>query len=195
MKRLENMKLTTATQNKTACNICGHEFGLLLKSSTHCADCGRLVCNRCSVEFTEGLPEKPRLTSDASNISPSRYLPPGSLGVSGGRRTGSRVLQRLWRSRQLSEQRDDPRGGNDPHDRSAFNGTVEARSKYKSFSLERRQSLSRLSNIFSIPLSLTPSTSLTSTSNRFYLCKLCCEAREVSILCVAWKASIHLKAR
>ncbi|KAL5965964.1 Double C2-like domain-containing protein beta [Taenia solium] len=183
LKRLENMKMATAAQNKTACNICGHEFGLLLKSSTHCADCGRLVCNRCSVEFTEELPEKPRLTTDASNISPSRYLPPGSLGVSGGRRTGSRVMQRLWRSRQLSVQRDDPKEDNGPHDQSAYNGAAGARSKYKSFSLERRQSLSRLSNLFSIPLSLTPSTTLTSTTNRFYLCKLCCEAREI------WKRS------
>ncbi|KAL5112079.1 Double C2-like domain-containing protein beta [Taenia crassiceps] len=183
LKRLENMKMTTTTQNKTACNICGHEFGLLLKSSTHCADCGRLVCNRCSVEFTEELPEKPRLATDASNISPSRYLPPGLLGVPGGQRTGSRVLQRMWRSRQLSEQRDDPKEGNGSHDQSVYDGADGARSRHKSFSLERRQSLSRLSNLFSIPLSLTASTSLTSTSNRFYLCKLCCEAREI------WKRS------
>ncbi|VDM17120.1 unnamed protein product [Hydatigera taeniaeformis] len=183
LKKLEHMKITTVAQNKTACNICGHEFGLLLKSSTHCADCGRLVCNRCSVEYTEELPEKLRITSDASNISPSRYLPPGSLGVSGGKRTGSRVLQRLWQSRQLSEQRDDAKEGLNPHDQSAYNGTIGARSKYKSFSLERHQSLSRLSNIFSIQMPLTPSTSLTSTSNRFHLCKLCCEAREI------WKRS------
>ncbi|CDS40962.1 synaptotagmin [Echinococcus multilocularis] len=183
LKRLENMQVATTPQNKMACSICGHEFGLLLKSSTHCADCGRLVCNRCSMEFTEELPENPRLASDVSNVSPSKYLPPGSLGVSGGQRMGSRVLQRLWRSRQLSEQRDDPKEGLGPQDRSAYNGAVGARSKCKSFSLERRQSMSRLSNFFSIPLSLTPSASLTPTSNRFHLCKLCCEAREV------WKKS------
>ena len=171
--------MTTTPQTKTACSICGHEFGLLLKSSTHCADCGRLVCNRCSVEFTEELPENSRTATNFSNISPSRYLPPGSLGITRERQARSPVLRRLWRSRQMSEHREDSKESLICQEQPAYNGGVSGQLKHKSFSVERRQSLSRLTNLFSLPISIAPSATLASTSNRFHICKLCCEAREV----------------
>ncbi|KAM3182754.1 hypothetical protein ACTXT7_011695 [Hymenolepis weldensis] len=180
LQRLENMKMATVPQSKTTCSYCGHEFGILLKSSAHCADCGRLVCSHCSIEFTKEVTEKPKPVQDTSNISPSRYLPPGSTAaVAAETKTGSGVLQRLWRSRQMSEQRGDVTDGSGPLDQPAFNGSAGGRSKHKSFSLERRQSLSRISHLFTIPRPLTPSTALTPTSNRYHLCKLCCEAREI----------------
>ncbi|VDD74415.1 unnamed protein product [Mesocestoides corti] len=183
LRRLENMKTASVPHTKTACAICGHEFGLLLKSSTHCADCGRLVCTRCSMEFTEEATDKIKPVAHASNISPSRYLPPGSIDVSVNRQRSSRVLQRLWQSRQLSEQRDTSNGGPDSRDHSPYNDRVGGRTKHKSFSLERRRSLPRLSNLFSFPYSLSPKPTLSPAGHRFHLCKLCCEAREV------WKRS------
>nr|CDS33201.2 synaptotagmin [Hymenolepis microstoma] len=184
LQRLENMKISTVPQTKTTCSLCGHEFGILLKSSAHCADCGRLVCLRCSVEFIEEVSEKPKQVQDPADISPSRYLPPGSTTAAATeKRTSSRVISKLWGSQQMQEQRDNNIDESVSLDQSAYNGSAGGRSKHKSFSLERRQSLSRISNLFTIPRSLTPSTTITPTSNRYHLCKLCCEAREV------WKRS------
>ncbi|VDO03541.1 unnamed protein product [Rodentolepis nana] len=184
LQRLENMKMSTVPQTKTTCSLCGHEFGLLLKSSAHCADCGRLVCLRCSMEFVE-VSEKSKQIQDPADISPSRYLPPGSTTAASAaeKRNFSRTVPKFWGSQQMSEQRDNINDESGSLDQSAFNGSTRGRSKHKSFSLERRQSLSRISNLFTIPRSLTPSTTITPTSNRYHLCKLCCEAREV------WKRS------
>ena len=181
LKRLENMKLTAASQTKTACSICGHEFGLLLKSSTRCAECGRLVCHRCSMEFTESPLEDSRASANIANISPSRYLPPGSLGKTTEQQTRSPTPRRLWQSRRTSVKREDSKEGLSDLNRSANNRAIGDQSNYKSLLLKRRQSLSRLSNLFSLPISFSPSVTLMSTSNRFHICKLCCEAREVSI--------------
>lgn len=180
LKRLENMKMATVPHTKTTCSLCGHEFGILLKSSTHCDDCGRLICSRCSVEFTEELPEKSKKVSDPSNISPSRYLPPESTAAAGDSKSGSRVLQRLWQSRQMLEGREETNDGSRIQALCDFNGSAGDASKHKPNSLERQQSLSRISNLFILPKSLASGTTLAPTSNHYHLCKLCWEAREVS---------------
>ncbi|BHF59194.1 double C2-like [Sparganum proliferum] len=184
MKRLENLTLSSAPSNKSACTLCGQEFGLLSKSANRCADCGRLVCPRCSIEFTEGKEARAigGIQAEMSEISPSRYLPPETASRMSSAERSMTLLRKFWPAHQANGKRNS-RGqplscangsGND-------DASVPIRHPFrKSFSSERP---SRLSQLFTPDNFSTTSTLRASRPKRYHLCKLCCEAREV------WKRS------
>ncbi|VDL88903.1 unnamed protein product [Schistocephalus solidus] len=180
LKRLENLTLSSAPSSKSACTLCGQEFGLLSKSANHCADCGRLVCPRCSKEFTEGRADRTpgANQTEVNEISPSRYLPPETASRMSSTERSMLLLRKFWQAHQATEKRD-IRG----QPLSSANGvggggdtTRLTRHPFrKSFSNERP---SRLSQLFGSESFSTTSNLRASRPKRYHLCKLCCEARE-----------------
>ncbi|KAL7063336.1 hypothetical protein AAHC03_01279 [Spirometra sp. Aus1] len=184
MKRLENLTLSSAPSSKSACTLCGQEFGLLSKSANRCADCGRQVCPRCSIEFTEGKEARASggTQAEMNEISPSRYLPPETASRMSSAERSMTLLRKFWQTHQANDKRNSRcqpfscanGSGND-------DASVPTRHPFrKSFSSERP---SRLSQLFTPDNFSTTSTMRAGRPKRYHLCKLCCEAREV------WKRS------
>ncbi|VDK29095.1 unnamed protein product [Dibothriocephalus latus] len=182
LKRLENLTLSSVASSKSACTLCGHEFGLLSKSANRCADCGRLVCPRCSMEFTEGRTDRASGggQTEVNDISPSRYLPPETASRIYSTERSMQLLRKFWQAHQGTEKRDARGQTLSPTNGGAGRGEVSGLIRHpfrKSLSSERP---SRLSQLFASDNLSTTSSLRTSRPKRYHLCKLCCEAREVT---------------
>uniref|UniRef100_A0A0X3NUJ0 Rabphilin-3A n=1 Tax=Schistocephalus solidus TaxID=70667 RepID=A0A0X3NUJ0_SCHSO len=185
LKRLENLTLSSAPSSKSACTLCGQEFGLLSKSANHCADCGRLVCPRCSKEFTEGRADRTpgANQTEVNEISPSRYLPPETASRMSSTERSMLLLRKFWQAHQATEKRDIRGQPLSSANGVGGGGDITRLTRHpfrKSFSNERP---SRLSQLFGSESFSTTSNLRASRPKRYHLCKLCCEAREI------WKRS------